>query len=401
DDAKIATLVDRKAGNVIKSEATSTDAGGDVEFTFNVPSAGAGTHQIRLTQDKDAGGNGNDAIDFGISFTVTGSVVVLPSSGNVGDTLTVTGNGFGANSTVFVDFGSHSNADTVAANSAGSFTAKFLAKPQPKGAVTVTARSSSATAAGTFGLSESVSFMVNGKAAEFTAGVFTASVGDQVTVQGDAFDAITALDVTLGNGQTVSTSTNSVGSVSQTFTVQETSSHTTYQPQAGAFGSDAAHGVEDLALAPSITASPSAGRAGDSVVVGGRGFAKSSKLSIFLGKDSAGNDEIAVDGTGISVATNGSFTATVKIGSAVVPNAESKAKVGAAEADFVVLASEAQLTVKKGADEVSKGTVGTLLTVTPSSPTFGSSENVQVSFANQNIILQQASGGTFSTSFAV
>ena len=401
DDAKVGTLVDRKAGNAIKSEATSTDAGGDVAFTFNVPSAGAGTHQIRLTQDKDAGGNGNDAIDFGISFTVTGSVVVLPSSGVVGDTVTVTGNGFGASATVFVDFGSASNAATVAANSAGSFTAKFSAPAQPKGVVTVTARSSSATAAGSFTVGEKVSFLVNGKAAEFTAGVFDASVGDNVTVQGDGFVAVTALDVTLGNGQTVSSSTNSVGSVAQTFTVQETSSHTNYQPKVGSFGSDAAHGVEKLGIAATISASPSSARAGDSVVVVGRGFVKSSKVNIYLGKDSAGSDVPATDGSNVSIGATGSFTATVKVGSAVVPNAESKAKAGAAEADFVVLVSEAKLTVKKGADEVSKGTVGTLLTVTPSAATFGASENVELFFANQSIILQQAIGGTFVTNFAV
>ena len=77
-----------------------------------VPNASAGFHQIRLTQDKDAGGNGNDAIDFGISFTVTGSVVVLPSSGAVGDTLTVTGKV--SNGTKVVDFdGSAALSNTV------------------------------------------------------------------------------------------------------------------------------------------------------------------------------------------------------------------------------------------------------------------------------------------------
>ncbi|MBT5712010.1 hypothetical protein HOI71_13265, partial [Candidatus Poribacteria bacterium] len=401
DSTEIETLVDRKAGNAIKSEDVSTDSDGDVEFTFNVPSAGAGVHQIRLTQDKDAGGNGNDAVDFGISFTVSGSVVVLPSSGVIGDTVTVTGNGFGANSTVFVDFGSASNATTVAANSAGSFTAKLAAPPQPKGVVLVTARSSSATAAGTFTVSEDVSFAVNGEAAEFTAAVFTAKVGDNVTVQGDGFAASTAVDVTLGNGQTVSTATNSVGSVGQTFTVQGTSSHTTYQPKVGDFGAEAEDGVEKLGIAPSIAASPSAARAGDEVIVTGRGFVKDSKVDVYIGKDSGGNDELAADGSGIRADGVGSFTATVKVGSAVVPNAETKVKAGAAEADFVILVSEAKLTVKKGADEVSKGTVGTLLMVTPSQATFGASENVEVFFANQSIILQQAINGTFITNFAV
>jgi len=390
DDAKVATLVDRKAGNAIKSEAISTDANGDVEFTFNVPSAGAGTHQIRLTQDEDAGGNGNAAIDFGIAFTVTGSVVVLPSSGLAGDTLTVTGTGFGANSTVFVDFGTVSNAATVAANSAGSFTARFNAKAQPKGSVTVTARSSTTTSAGAFSISETVDVLVNGEAGS------SAKVGDNVTVAANGFAAGTAVDVTIGNGQTVSTSTNAVGSVSQTFSVQETSSHTTYQPKVGDVSSASA-----LTITPLIAASPSSGRAGDEVVVTGRGFAKDAKLSIYLGKDASGNDEIAVDGTGIAVDSSGSFTATVKVGSAVVPASDTKVKAGSAEADFVILVSEAKLTVKVGADEVSKGTVGTLLTVSPSAATFGSSENVQVSFANQNVILQQAASGTFTTNFAV
>jgi hypothetical protein len=401
DDAKVATLVDRKAGNAIKSESVSTDSGGDVAFTFNVPSAGAGSHQIRLVQDADAGGNGNTAIDFGIAFTVTGSVVVLPSSGVVGDSLTVTGTGFGANSTVFVDFGSASNAATVAANSAGSFTAKFDAPAQPNGSVTVTARSSTATAAGAFAVNESIAFLINGAAAEFTAGSFTANVGDNVTVQGNGFAPGVAADVTLGNGQTVSSATNSVGSVAQTFTVSETSSHTTYQPQVGSFGSEGDDGVETLTVGASVFASPSSARAGDEVVVTGRGFSKGTKVSIYLGKDSAGNDELAVDGTNVAVDTSGSFTNTVKVGSAVVPASDTKVKAGAAEADFVILVSEAKLTVKVGADEVSKGTVGTLLTVTPSAATFGASENVQVSFANQNVILQQAISGTFTTNFAV
>ncbi|MAF10715.1 hypothetical protein CMK11_09705, partial [Candidatus Poribacteria bacterium] len=401
DDDEIETLVDRKALNAIKSEDVSTDADGDVEFTFNVPSAGAGVHQIRLTQEKDAGGNGNDAIDFGISFTVSGSVVVLPSAGVIGDTVTVTGNGFGANSPVFVDFGSALNAKTVAANAAGSFTARFLAKPQPTGVVTVTARSATATAAGSFTVSESVSFTVNGKDAEFTAGVFTAKVGDVVTVQGDGLVASSAVDVTLGNGQTVAAATNSVGSVGQSFTVQGTSSHTTYQPKVGDFGADAEDGVEKMGIEASVAASPSAARAGDEVTVTGHGFVKDSKVNIYIGKDALGNDELAADGTAVRADGVGSFAAAVKVGSAVVPNAETKVKAGSAEADFVILVSEAKLTVKKGADEVSKGTVGTLLMVTPSSATFGASENVEVFFANQSIILQQAINGTFVTNFAV
>ncbi|MBT7100910.1 hypothetical protein HN937_26270, partial [Candidatus Poribacteria bacterium] len=336
------------------------------------------------------------------SFTVEGvrEVDVQPTAGSVGDSVTVSGAGFRAETTVFVDFGTVF-VDIGTTDGTGSFTTQFSVPPQPKGTVTVTVEDSWDSAMGTFEVRESVSFAVNGADAAISSGAFSAEVGDSVTVTGNGFQATASVDVSLGNGQQASTTTDPVGSVSHTFVVEDSSSHTPYQPSVDSFGTTGSHGVALLAVTPSISASSGSGRAGDEVQVVGRGFARDSQVDIFVGRDWSGADASAVEGMGIGVANNGSFAATVRVGDAAVPSVASQIKAGIAEAGFVVLPSEATLTLRAGGDEVGGGAVGTLLTVSSSQATFVRGETVEVFLANQSMAVLQAMSGTFITSFAV
>ena len=349
-----------------------------------VTSAAAASHTVILTEDVPPP-------QIGLS----------PTEGHVGDSITVTGTGFGPNATVAIDFGSAPSAATAMADSTGSFTAVFPFPAQPKGATTVTAHSSSATASGSFAVAESVSFLVNGLSVGLASSMFAVKVGDAVSVQGDGFAANTTVGVALGNGQTAGTPTSSLGSVERTFTVQDTSSHTAYQPTVGTFGTSADDDVDGFTVTPTISVTPNSARAGDDVVVAGHGFVEGLQVDIFIGHDSSGGDERAVDGSSISVDENGSFIATVKVSSDVVPNAISRVTADPVEHGFEILPSGGALTVRQGEEEVDAGVVGDLLTVSPTHATFGAGESVEVFFANQSITVLQAIDGTFTMDFAV
>ncbi|MBT3270353.1 PKD domain-containing protein, partial [Candidatus Poribacteria bacterium] len=164
-----------------------------------------------------------------------------------------------------------------------------------------------------------------------------------------------------------------------------------------------------VVIAATLAVSPASGTPGQTMLtINGSGFPPGNvTLTI--------RDDSATAGSGLLVGGNGTTNATVDgvlspaFQAILNPGVSNgRKKIDALDGALNVIASvdflvgvESRLTVRNGADEISQGTVGTLLTVAPSVATFGASENVEVFFANQSIILQQAINGTFTTNFAV
>jgi len=93
-------------------------ANGECNFTFKIPASTGKEHKVIAM---DAAGNTAEA-----TFSVIPSVVINPVSGAIGDLVTVTGNGFGYQTRVIIDFGPK---EVAAAKTEpdGSFIAKFRA----------------------------------------------------------------------------------------------------------------------------------------------------------------------------------------------------------------------------------------------------------------------------------
>jgi len=97
-------------------EVAATPTGGIKDYVFNIPESTGKEHKVIAS---DLAGNTAEA-----TFTVIPSVVLKPVSGAIGDTVIVTGTGFGYNSRVTIDFNQKQVATTKTGTN-GSLEATF------------------------------------------------------------------------------------------------------------------------------------------------------------------------------------------------------------------------------------------------------------------------------------
>jgi hypothetical protein len=110
---------------VNQGSSVSADSDGQWTSALSVPPAVNGSHII------DAHGGSTTASNIADeTITVNARIVISPSSGNVGDQISITGNGFSGNSMVNVEFGTVSVLTNVSTDATGNFSASFDA---PKG----------------------------------------------------------------------------------------------------------------------------------------------------------------------------------------------------------------------------------------------------------------------------
>lgn len=99
----------------LPSGAQASDIG-ECTYSFNIPESTGKEHKVIAS---DLAGNNAEAI-----FTVIPSIVLKPVSGAIGDTVTVTGTGFGYNSRVTIDF-KQKQVTTAKTGTNGSLEATF------------------------------------------------------------------------------------------------------------------------------------------------------------------------------------------------------------------------------------------------------------------------------------
>ena len=174
------------------SVGTAT-TGADGSFTnavFNVPVSAKGTHTVKV---QDASGNSDTA-----TFATGETMSISPTSGFVGDQITASGTGFGANRSVtfYVD---NESAGSTTTDANGSFSGTFTIPASANGSHTVKALDSvgnSATA--TVATKHRMAITPN-----------TGVAGTAVAVSGSGFGASRQITVTF-NGQAVATTPTAI-----------------------------------------------------------------------------------------------------------------------------------------------------------------------------------------------
>jgi len=302
-----------------------------------------------------------------------------PTSGNVGDTVNVTGSGFNASATVTIYFDT-SSVRTVTAASSGGFTTTFTVPDSYKGTHTVKGTDAS-------GDSPGVSFTTSQK---ITINPTSGAVGDTVTVSGTGFAANSNVSFFFDDASVGTTPTsNGNGTFSGTFSVPATSrgSHTVKAQDASANAATATFSVS-----VKLTVSPTSGAVGDTVTVGGTGFAANSNVSFFF-------DDAAI-GTATSTNSGGTFTGssftippTTRGGHTV------KAQDASANAATATFSVSQKITISP-----TSGTSGSTVNVTGTG--FGANKTITITYNGAAVgttpaALTTDDKGSFSGSFAV
>lgn len=185
------------------------DSNGAWSTTFIVPKSSSGGHIV------DAYGASTVATDVAdITFAVASGISIDKSSASVGDTITVTGSGFGQNeSGIFVTFDGIDKGSSTTADDGGGWTVSLVVPAAVNGTHTINARGT-ATAVASIA---NKTIAILAKIALNPAG---GNVGDTINITGSGFGGAKNVTVTYGGTSVLSgISTDATGSFSGSFKV--------------------------------------------------------------------------------------------------------------------------------------------------------------------------------------
>jgi len=287
--------VSGEAGTVITVTGTGFDRRNSVDFSFGgtpvtnvvwlVESGGRtnsdGTFAVNLTVPDVVPGSytilAEDEDDNDIFATSTFTVVVntainvSPTTGIVGDSITVVGSSFGAGATATLYFDNVSQSTTLVGID-GSFTANFDIPASTTGVHTIGVED-------TAGRSATASVSVE---AEMTMTPLTGIGGDGVTVSGTGFGANKTMTIMYGDTAVTpatTITTNANGSFSGNFDVPAI--------PGGSYTVTVSDGTSDLTfdftVGSGATINPTSGEKGDTVQVAGHGFGANKNITILYG----------------------------------------------------------------------------------------------------------------------
>ena len=246
------------------ASAVSADAQGNWSGTFTVPASPSGSHSV------SAYGSVTPTSSIpGITFVVNPTVVVSPTNRPPGNTITVTGSGFGAGETgVTITFDDNPVASGISANSLGNWSGTFTVPASPSGPHSISAYGS-VTLAGSL---PGVTFVVN---PNIDVSPTSGPPGSSVTVTGSGFGGgETGITITFDNKPAApGISANSLGNWSGTFTVPASSSGSHSISAYGSFTLAGSLPGVAFMVNPNIAVNSTNGIPGSSVTVIGSGFA--------------------------------------------------------------------------------------------------------------------------------
>jgi len=354
--------------------SVTTNPSGSFTAKFTVPAAGRGAHEVKAW---DASVNYATA-----TFTIGTKASVTPTTGFVGDQVTVSGNGFGANKSVTITFDGTAvttSPASVTTNPSGSFSATFLVPNATNGAHTVKAEeSATVSATATFTVQEKMSISQD-----------SGFVGDEVSVSGSGFAGSSTVTIYFDDTSVGTATTSASGSFdAATFTVPASinGSHTIKVQDASDNSETATFTIE----AEITDVTPTSGFVGDQVAVSGTGFGGNRSVTLYL-------DNVSI-GTGTTDAI-GNLSVAFTIPARASGSHSVKAQ------DSVGNSATATLTVEhKMAITPTTGITGTTVSVTGSG--FGANSQITIKFNNSLVstspivIMADANGG-FSGSFAL
>lgn len=264
-----------------------TDAYGSFDdLTFTVPDSTKGSHTVEV---EDESSN-----DDGASYTVSPKIALNPTSGGVGDTITVSGTGFADDSELTIEFAGDEVTITSGDDETdddGSFSCTFVVPDATRGGHTVKAEDEDSN-------DDTATFTVS---ASITINPTSGSAGTTVTVTGNGFGASKTITITYNNN-TVSTSptsvtTNSAGYFTATFTVPAALSGVYVVKASDNTNTATANftSTTDASIAPT-TSSTSPGYVGLELTITGLGFSPSGTINVEYDDVNVGSKDIDSSG---------------------------------------------------------------------------------------------------------
>jgi hypothetical protein len=241
--------------------ATATNLG-DVSGTITIPPRPRGTYTVTLI--------GPATESATTPFTISSKLTVSPTTAAAGDTLTISGSGFGASQTITIYFDGVPTGITTTTDTLGSFSLNSYKFPNTyAGAHTIQAQDASISISTTITTKQSLSISPD-----------TGPVNTKVTFAGTGFLANASITITLDNVAIPSLSivSDAQGSISGTFD---------FPPMtAGSHQIKVTDGTATVTktylVIPSAKISSNSGVVGAKIIVTGTGFIGEQEISILF-----------------------------------------------------------------------------------------------------------------------
>ena len=272
---------------VIASGDDDTNSSGEFEFKMLIPESTAGDHTIKVTGDESN-------IEASATFTVEPKVTLSPESGAAGDSITVSGTGFGGGEDVTITFGGSTVVEDETTDSNGSFTVTFAVLSVGPGSYYIEAVDDDDN-------SDAVQFTI---AAAISLNPTTGTANDEVSVSGTGFLTSSSITIIFDDVAVKYASTDATGAFATSFIVFPLNAGT-YKVEVsdGINTAEADFSVTVVANITPVTSATSPGYAGSDLTVSSTGF-------------TAGRTVIVTyDGVQVasgSVQADGSFSASFK-----------------------------------------------------------------------------------------
>jgi hypothetical protein len=228
-----------------------SDSNGGFTASFDVPTC------INQTPEVEASDGRYKA---STQFTIIASISLTPNSGEVGDTITVVGNGFRPNQLIKLTLNGEpvvSQPMTIRSDSTGCFDAEFDIPPSTSGGHQLKAADSSEAAQATLTTLPKVSLSPS-----------SGPINAEVTISGSGFGADRVVTIRFDNEHVGTSATDAEGSFTDQFVVPPTHS--------GNYNVTASDGVTTTSavftVTTSVEISPQTGHVGSVITVNGTGF---------------------------------------------------------------------------------------------------------------------------------
>ena len=352
---------------------SETNSRGSFEFTFIVPVADSGTYDLEVEDEDD---NSDTA-----EFTVAAAVSLTPATGYVGTEVVITGEGFGEEEDITVEYDGDDITGDIEGDetdSTGTFTSTLLIPESAAGDHTVTVTGYDS------GLEATAEFTVESKTSISSE---SGASGDTMTVSGTGFQASKAITVTFDNVTVATAVSDANGSFNTNFNVPIHVAGTyTVQISDGTNTGEADFSIAETAA----SLSPDSGYAGIEVTVSGTGFRASKTVTIIFGNTSiatASTDASGSFSTGFDVPARTAGTYKVRVSDGV----------NMAEADFSISTAAS---ISPITSLTSPGHVGSEVTVTGVG--FMAGKTVTITYDDNQVTTAAVNtDGTFLATFEV
>lgn len=285
---------------VDKGTVTTTASGSYSNFSITVPACVEGAHTIRAEEDLNPTTQyDTDSVD------IDPDVAINPTSGAVGDTITVNGDGFDGSSTVTISFDGVTMT-TVTTNASGTFTAAatFTVPAASRGSHTVRGQD-------TGGNYDTATFTVGQK---ITINPTSGSSNTTVTITGTGFAASSTITVKFNNVVVTTDptplTTNSSGNFTADFDVPviEAGTYVVWVSDNSSNTATANFACTTSATIDTETSEEEPGHVGMELEITGEGFAPDEEIEITFD-----DDEVAITSGDDETDTNGDFESKFKV----------------------------------------------------------------------------------------